>query len=79
MGNRTRQELFFEGSLLQCLQIKDETTQCDGNLIILIPKKNCDLKKVVSYLNSISFKKNFIYSGRFKIGHRQLSNSIFNV
>lgn len=50
-----------------------------GNLIILIPKKNCDLKKVVSYLNSISFKKNFIYSGRFKIGHRQLSNSIFNV
>lgn len=50
-----------------------------GSLLMLLPKKECDLKKVVSYLNSISFKKNFIYSGRFKIGHRQLSNSIFNV
>ena len=50
-----------------------------GNLLILIPKKECDLKKVVNYLNSVSFKKNFIYSGRFKIGQRQLANSVFNV
>ena len=50
-----------------------------GNLLILIPKKKCNLKKIVKYLNSNSFKKNFIFSGRFKIGHRQLSNSlIFN-
>ena len=46
-----------------------------GGLIILIPKKNIDLDKIISYLNSDDFKKNFMFSGRFKIGHRQISNS----
>lgn len=45
-----------------------------GGLIILIPKKNCDLTNIISYLNSNTFKQNFLYSGRFKIGHRQISN-----
>ena len=42
---------------------------------MLIPKNDYDLTIILSYLNSNEFKKNFIYSGRFKIGHRQLSNS----
>jgi adenine-specific DNA-methyltransferase len=46
-----------------------------GGLIMLIPKVKCDLKKIVSYLNTDVFKNNFIFSGRFKIGHRQISNS----
>jgi adenine-specific DNA-methyltransferase len=46
-----------------------------GNLLILIPKKNLDITKIVSYLNSNDFKDNFIFSGRFKIGHRQIANS----
>lgn len=46
-----------------------------GNLIILIPKQTCDLNKIISYLNSDKFKSNFIYSGRFKISHRCISNS----
>ena len=46
-----------------------------GSLIMLKPKKECDLKKIVNYLNTENFKNNFIFSGRFKIGHRQLSNS----
>ena len=46
-----------------------------GSLLILIPKKPCNLQKVVEYLNSMQFKHNFIFSGRFKIGHRQLCNS----
>lgn len=46
-----------------------------GNLIMLKPKKKCDLSKIENYLNSDIFKNNFIFSGRFKIGHRQLSNS----
>lgn len=50
-----------------------------GGLLILIPKKSCDLQKVTNYLNSERFKKNFIFSGRFKIGHRQLSNSLFSI
>lgn len=48
-----------------------------GGLIIMIPKKDIDLKKMVEYLNSDEFKKNYTYSGRFKIGHKQLSNSLF--
>lgn len=46
-----------------------------GGLIILIPKKDCNLNKIIKYLNSDLFRKNFLYSGRFKIGHRQISNS----
>ena len=46
-----------------------------GSLIILIPKKKINLSSVVSYLNSTQFKTNFVFSGRFKIGHRQLCNS----
>jgi len=46
-----------------------------GGLIMLKPKKECNLNKLVSYINSNTFKENFMYSGRFKIGHRSLSNS----
>lgn len=49
-----------------------------GGLIMLKPKDNFKvnkLNKVVNYLNSDAFKNNFMFSGRFKIGHRQISNS----
>jgi adenine-specific DNA-methyltransferase len=46
-----------------------------GGLIMLKPKKQCNLTKIISYLNSDTFKNNFMFSGRFKIGHRQISNS----
>ena len=49
-----------------------------GSLIMLKPKdvmNESKLIKIVEYLNSDIFKKNFIFSGRFKIGHRQISNS----
>ena len=47
----------------------------NGGLIMLKPKKKCNLNNIVSYLNSNIFKDNFMFSGRFKIGHRSLSNS----
>ena len=50
-----------------------------GGLLIMIPKKECNLLEVVKYLNSIEFKKNYIFSNRFKIGHKILSNSQFPV
>ena len=53
----------------------DKVNYFGGSLIMLIPKKNCNLNNIVSYINSVSFKENFIFSGRFKIGHRQISNS----
>lgn len=46
-----------------------------GGLLMLVPKKPCDLNVIVSYINSNIFKDNFIFSGRFKLGHRQISNS----
>jgi adenine-specific DNA-methyltransferase len=46
-----------------------------GGLLLLLPKKECDLHKIISYLNSDIFKLNFLFSGRFKIGHRQISKS----
>jgi len=46
-----------------------------GGLIMIKPKKNCNLNNIVSFINSDKFKDNFMFSGRFKIGHRQISNS----
>ena len=46
-----------------------------GGLIMLTPKKKCNLNNIVSYMNSSKFKNNFTFSKRFKIGHRSLSNS----
>ena len=46
-----------------------------GGLIMLKPKKECNLENIISYINSNKFRENFTFSGRFKIGHRQISNS----
>jgi adenine-specific DNA-methyltransferase len=47
-----------------------------GGLLILIPKTdleyNINLDEFVEYFNSDTFRKKYIQSGRFKIGHRQL-------
>lgn len=53
----------------------DKVRYFGGNLIMIKPKKKCNLNTVLLYLNSDLFKENFIFSGRFKIGHRQISNS----
>lgn len=50
-----------------------------GGLIMMRPTKKCNLEKIVDYLNSDTFKSNYMYSGRFKIGHRQLSNSYISL
>ncbi len=54
---------------------KGKVCKFGGGLIILIPRKKCNLDNIVQYLNSDEFKDNFLFSGRFKIGHRQISNS----
>ena len=47
-----------------------------GGLIMLLPKKN-GLANLVEYFNSDIFKRYFTFSGRFKIGQRQISYFIF--
>lgn len=58
-----------------------------GGLICLIPKPASptggttpqpDLENIVRYMNTPEFQKNYIYAGRFKIGHKLVSNAILN-
>jgi adenine-specific DNA-methyltransferase len=47
-----------------------------GGLIALIPKSDAiDLEKICMAMNRPEFKQNYMYSGRFKIGHKQLANA----
>jgi adenine-specific DNA-methyltransferase len=52
-----------------------KVTYFGGGLIMLQPKKKCNLNNIVAFMNSNTFKDNFMFSGRFKIGHRQICNS----
>ena len=46
-----------------------------AKLICLVPKTKINLDNIVDFLNTDMFKENYIYSGRFKIGHKQISNA----
>lgn len=53
-----------------------------GSLLCMIPKNDMDidlLKNIVNLINSDSFQENYIYSGRFKIGQKQLCNATINI
>lgn len=51
-----------------------------GNLLMMIPcDLSPDLTTTVQFLNSSDFKEQFIFSGRFKIGHKQLCDSLITV
>lgn len=51
-----------------------------GSLLCLVPTKSDmteeGLQKIVEYMNTSSFQKDYMYAGRFKIGHKQVSNAI---
>ena len=63
------------------IAFKGKVDYFGGGLIMLVPKKenSIELDKTVEYLNSDAFQENFIFSGRFKIGHRQISNSFIHI
>jgi hypothetical protein len=45
--------------------------------LCLIPKTDdVDIQKIVRYMNSETFQKDYMYAGRFKIGHKQVSTAI---
>jgi adenine-specific DNA-methyltransferase len=58
---------------------KGKVNYFGGSLLILIPKEKVNLNKIIDYLNSDVFKNNFMFSGRFKLGHRQISNSYIDI
>jgi adenine-specific DNA-methyltransferase len=43
-----------------------------GALLCMVPKEPVDLEKIVEFLNKIETRRDYTYSGRFKMGHRQL-------
>jgi len=44
-----------------------------GALLCMVPKNpDVDLSKIVEFLNKIETRRDYTYSGRFKMGHRQL-------
>jgi adenine-specific DNA-methyltransferase len=46
-----------------------------GSLLCMIPRtENVGLDRIVAVLNSAETRQNYTYSGRFKIGHKQLCN-----
>ena len=57
----------------------DKVQYFGGTLLCLVPKKSMSsdkLKSVLDFLNTTEFQKDYLYSGRFKIGHKQVSNVI---
>ena len=72
----------------QCVYVRNLTRKEDvaflgrvqyfgGSLLCLVPKTdNMSLDNIVKYINSDSFKKEYMYAGRFKIGHKQISSAV---
>jgi adenine-specific DNA-methyltransferase len=57
----------------------DTVQHFGGSLLCLIPKETmsgAELEKIVSFLNTKDLQKDYLYSGRFKIGHKQVCNII---
>jgi adenine-specific DNA-methyltransferase len=50
-----------------------------GKLLLLIPREEINLDIFTDFFNSDLFKNNFMYSGRFKISHGQLSKSVVKI
>lgn len=50
-----------------------------GSLLCLVPKEDItdsEIQKIVKHLNSTPFQNDYMYAGRFKIGHKQISTAI---
>jgi len=82
---RLNENCIYIETLTRCDKVAfiDKVQYFGGGLLILIPKLDTNLKKnelqqITKFINN-ELHESFIYSGRFKIGHRQISNSYFNI
>ena len=77
MNNNMNKDCIYVKNLTrnQKIAFRGKVMYFGGSLLMLLPKNNkINLDKIVNILNSDTIKNNYIYSGRFKIGHRQLSS-----
>ena len=49
-----------------------------GRLILMIPKQKINIDNIITYIKSDICKSNYMYAGRFKIGHKQLCNLLID-
>lgn len=60
----------------------DKVSYFGGGILALMPKadapRKLDIYKVAAFLNSVQFRENYLYSGRFKIGQRQVCNCLIH-
>jgi len=77
-GVQTSNECIYVKKLTRdkTIAFKDKIMFFGSQLIMLVPKIKVNLNTIIEYLNSDNYKSNFVFSGRFKIGQRQLENSI---
>ena len=65
----------------QIVSFESEVQYFGGKLLMLLPHPNIQdeiqLQKFVEYFNSEDFRNKHIFSGRFKIGQRELLNVDF--
>lgn len=50
-----------------------------GSLLCLVPIADmgeAEMRRIVEYINSDTFQKDYMYAGRFKIGHKQISTAL---
>lgn len=57
----------------------DTVQYFSGTLLCMIPKIKMDLSHALAYFNSEAFQQHYRYSGRFKIGQRQLMNAQYSI
>jgi adenine-specific DNA-methyltransferase len=53
-----------------------------GSLLCLVPKMEMsptEMETIIQYINSSVFQKDYMYAGRFKIGHKQISTAMVPV
>jgi adenine-specific DNA-methyltransferase len=53
-----------------------------GSLLCLVPKtemSHTEMETIVQHINSSVFQKDYMYAGRFKIGHKQISTAMVPV
>ena len=81
MENEKNKECIYVYTMTRSSKIafKGVVNYYSANMIMLLPKNNnINIDKLIEYFNTTEFQNNFIYSGRFKIGHRILLNSKFD-
>lgn len=62
------------------IAFKGKITYFGSQMLMLRPKnESIDIDKVINYLNSMEFKQNFVFCGRFKIGNGQLGKTFIPI